>query len=551
MTVGPDVSGRRTSRPNPGSDHADVLVIGAGPSGSVVAHTLATRGFNVVCLEQGDWINSGELPANFPEWELLVQDRWHHDPNVRRRPADYPIDDSAADLYPVMLSAVGGTSIYYGAHWHRLLPTDFRARTLDGVGSDWPISYSELAPYYDQIDAFVGVSGLEGDPAIPEDISFQFAPLPVGKAGLRAAGGMNSLGWHWWPGSQSIPPQRFGERPGCARWGTCEWGCPEGAKSSFDLTFWPAALASGARLVTGARVRRITTDATGRATGAEYIDRDGRVHEQHADVVVLAANAIGSARLLLLSESARHREGLGNSSGLVGRNLMLHPNGTVTGYYEDRIESWLGPAGELLYSLEFYNTRPEHDFVRGSKWNLMPLPGVYSTLELNSDEPFDSRWADHAHDALAFAGKHMLWAVNTEDLPDESNRVTLSTTTVDGDGIPVPKIDYTISENTNKMLDFNLDRMAEAHDAAGAKRLFTKRLWLDQPGHLMGTARMGDDPRTSVTNRFGRLHDVDNVYVVDGSLFVTSGAMNPTATITALALRTALHIAANSSGARA
>ncbi len=129
----------------PGSDRTDVLVIGAGPSGSVVAHTLSARGFKVVCLEQGDWINPADLPANFPEWELLVQDRWHHDPNVRRRPADYPIDDGPADLHPVMLSAVGGTSVYYGAQWHRLLPSDFRVRTLDGVASDWPISYREKA----------------------------------------------------------------------------------------------------------------------------------------------------------------------------------------------------------------------------------------------------------------------------------------------------------------------------------------------------------------------------------------------------------------------
>ena len=254
-----------------GTGHADVLIIGAGPSGSVVAHTLSARGFQVVCLEQGDWINTGDLPANFPEWELLVQDRWHHDPNVRQRPADYPVDDETADLHPVMLAAVGGTSIYYGAQWHRLLPSDFRVRTLDGVASDWPISYAELAPYYDQVDAFIGVSGLDGDPARPADVSFQFAPLPIGKAGLAAAAGMNRLGWHWWPGSQTIPPQRFGERPGCARWGTCEWGCPEGAKSSFDLTFWPAALADGTRLVTGARV----TAGPDRPAGA---GDGGRVH---------------------------------------------------------------------------------------------------------------------------------------------------------------------------------------------------------------------------------------------------------------------------------
>ena len=204
---------------------ADVVVIGSGPSGGVVTHTLAARGFRVVCLEQGDWVNPTDYPANYPEWELLIQKQWAHDPNDRGLPADYPLDVSDSDMRPVMFNAVGGSSIYYGAEWPRLLPSDFRVRTLDGVADDWPITYADLAPYNDRIDAFIGVSGLGGDPAYPDGLDYPLPPHPLGKAGRKAAAGMNALGWHWWPGTNAIPSQKFKELSQCARWGTCEWGC--------------------------------------------------------------------------------------------------------------------------------------------------------------------------------------------------------------------------------------------------------------------------------------------------------------------------------------
>jgi choline dehydrogenase-like flavoprotein len=523
---------------------ADVVVIGSGPSGGVVTHTLAARGFKVVCLEQGDWVNPTDYAANYPEWELLIQKQWAHDPNDRMLPADYPLDVSDSDMRPVMYNAVGGSSIYYGAEWPRLLPSDFRVRTLDGIADDWPITYADLAPYYNRIDAFIGVSGLDGDPAYPEGLNYPLPPLPLGKAGRKAAEGMNALGWHWWPGTNAIPSQKFKELSQCGRWGTCEWGCPEGAKASADIAFWPHALRSGATLITGARVRQIETGSVGRATAAVWIDRDGVEHRQRAHAVVVCANGIGTPRLLLLSASARHPDGLANSSGLVGKNLMLHPNCSVTGFYDENLESWRGPAGQLVHSMEFYDTRAEHDFVRGAKLHALPTPGPLNAVEAHRTLPYDQLWGAAIHGIARSHASGILWAANTEDLPDEANTVTLDPDLTDADGIPAPKIRYRISDNTRRLLRFAVARLEEVHAASGAARTFPVELWIDQPGHLMGTARMGNDPATSVTDSFGRAHDVPNLFLADGSIFVTSGSANPTCTISALALRVAEHVAA-------
>ncbi len=526
----------------PSSEPVDVVVIGSGPSGSVVTHTLATAGFDVVCLEQGDWVNPSEFPANFPEWELLCQHLWAHDPNVRKLPADYPVEVSDSDMWPVMYSAVGGSSLFYGAEFPRLLPSDFRVRTLDGVADDWPISYEDLKPYHDEVDKFLGVSGLDGDPAYPEGLTYPMPPHPIGKVGRRAAAAANELGWHWWPGTNAIVTYKNKTLEPCARWGVCEWGCPEGAKASFDLIYMPQAMKAGAKLVTGARVRQIVTNDEGLATGAIWIDREGNEHLQKARAVVVCTNGIGTPRLLLLSATAQHPDGLANSSGLVGKNLMLHPNCSVSGFYDEDLASWRGPAGQLLHSMEFYDTRPEHDFVRGAKMHVLPLPGPLNAVEMHRVLPFDEVWGEAFHDVIRRHAGGILWAANTEDLPDERNRVVLDDTITDSDGIPAPKVEYRISDNTRKILKFTVERMRDLHEAAGAVETFEVELWVDQPGHLLGTARMGDDPATSVTDSFGRCHDVPNLYIADGSLMVTSGSANPTATITALALRVARNI---------
>ena len=203
-------------------------------------------------------------------------------------------------------------------------------RTQDGVADDWPLTYEELLPYYERTDRQFGVSGLGGNPAYPASADPPLPPLPIGKGGLLVARAHARLGWHWWPENNAILSAPYGGRRPCVQRGTCSSGCNEGAKASTDLTHWPAAMAHGARLITGARARRLLTDAGGLVTGAEWIDRNGDDHFQGADVVLCAANAVGTARLLLLSASSRS-PGLANSSGLVGRRLMLHPVARVTG----------------------------------------------------------------------------------------------------------------------------------------------------------------------------------------------------------------------------
>ena len=206
-----------------------------------------------------------------------------------------------------------------------------------------------------------------------------------------------------------------GDASKCVRWGVCETGCPAGAKASFDLAFWPHATVAGAKLVTGARVRRIASDGQGRADAVLWIDRTGHEHRQKAKVVVLAANGIGTARLLLLSASKAFPDGLANRSGLVGRNLMLHPNNEALGLYDEPIESWKGPAGQLIYSLEFYETDRSRGFLRGSKINLMPVPGILRLLFNFAHLPFDERWGAAVHDITEHAGRALSWAGNIEN----------------------------------------------------------------------------------------------------------------------------------------
>jgi choline dehydrogenase-like flavoprotein len=514
---------------------ANVLVIGAGASGAVAAKELAEAGFSVVCLEQGGWHNAGEFPGDKLEFELLVGKAWNANPNVREWPEDYPCETSEAEVAPVMFNAVGGSTIHFGAQWARMRPQDFRTRSLEGVGDDWPISYEELLPSYEQLDIDMNVSGIGGDPAYPRGAPPPLPPLSIGKIGRKAAEGMNKLGWHWWPAAHAIPSVETATQARCARRGTCMFGCPEGAKGSTDLTIWPKALAAGAKLLTGARVREITTNGNGLATGAIWIDREGNEQREEADVVVLAANGIGTPRLLLVS-------GLANSSGLLGKRLMLHPYMSVLGLYDEDLESWLGPWGTPLLSLQFADTDESRGFSRGAQWDVMPIGGPLMALARWDSLPFEERWGPAVHGLVQKTlGRAFDWGIGIEDLPSEENLVSLDPALTDGDGIPAPKIHYRIDDDARANITWQLERAEEAHEAAGAVETIVTD-WSEWGWHLLGTCRMGEDPATSVVDRFGRAHDVPNLYIVDGSVFVTSGPQPPTATIAANAHRCVEHL---------
>jgi choline dehydrogenase-like flavoprotein len=513
----------------------DVVIVGAGLGGAVAALRLAQAGLDVVCLEQGERPDPAAYPGDKPAYELLAETAWHPSPNVRRNAADYPIIDGDAEMKPLLFNGVGGGTVLYGGHWMRLLPSDFRVRSLDGVADDWPLGYRDLAPYYDRADADFGASGVAGDPAYPDDRpDYPLPPLPIGPWGERVAAAHNRLGWHWWPGSNAIASRPYRGRRPCVQRGTCGTGCNEGAKASVDRTHWPEAERLGARLVTGARVARVETDRLGRATGVLWRDRAGAAHRQTASAVVLAAGAIGTPRLLLMSAEG----GLANRSGLVGRRLMMHPFARVVGLFDEPMRSWQGHWGQSLYSLEFAETDTRRGFVRGAKWNLTPAGGpLAGALFPWPGEPaWGAKFHDHVRDWLGHA---VIWGISCEDLPEAANRVELDPAATDGDGLPAPRLTYRVDENARRMLAFNSERAAWSLEAAGARRTLSPGLMPGFGWHPLGTCRMGTDPDRSVTDADGACHGIPNLWIADGSLLVTGGSVNPAATIAALALRAA------------
>jgi choline dehydrogenase-like flavoprotein len=522
----------------------DVLIVGAGASGAAVAWSLADTRMNILCLEQGGWMNPAEYPSAGMDWEIRGQGDMALSPNTRNRPADYPVNDSGSPISISNFNAVGGSTILYAGHFPRLKPSDFRVRSLDGVADDWPIDYATLEPYWAENDRMMGVAGLSGDPAYPpKDVPLP--PVPLGKLGEQIAGGFNKLGWHWWPSDSAIATREHGGRAPCINLGPCLTGCAQGAKGSTDVTYWPAAERRGVRLQTGCRVREVLVRDDGMADGVVYYDADGVERRQKAEIVILACNGVGTPRLLLNSASKGFPDGLANGSGLVGRNLMFHPYGMVVGLFDEPLDGYQGPTGCAVWSHEFYETDPSRDFVRGFSFEVTRGFGpVQSSLWglLNGQLP----WGAGHHDAAAAIVDRMAGVLAIcEDLPEEHNRVTLDPELTDGNGIPAPKIDYRLSDNSRAMLDFGVARGREVLEAAGARQTFVEAPLGVAGWHLMGTCRMGTDPSRSVVNEWGRAHDVRNLFIVDGSIFVTSGGVNPTCTIQGLALYIADRIKKN------
>lgn len=519
---------------------SEVLVVGAGASGAAFAWSLTEAGFNVTCLEQGDWLNPDtDYSTDKPDWEIHRQTDFNPNPNFRNLKSDYPVNDSDSPIAPLMYNAVGGSTIHWSAHFPRMKPSDFKVRTLDDVADDWPISYKDLEPYFDLNDKMMGVAGLNGDTAYPKKSSRQTAPVPLGKPGYKIASGFNKLGWHWWPSDSAINTEPYDGRSACNNCGPCDLGCPIKAKSSTDITYWPKAVSNGARLITNARVREVTINPDGIADGVIYYDANGKVNEHKAEIIVLACNGIGTPRILLNSKSATFPDGLANNSGLVGKNLMFHPYSSARGVFDENLEGHKGPSPLNLMSSEFYETDPNRGFVRGYAYQITRSASPISAA-------VDIPWGEKHHDLFARVfNKTISFAIIGEDLPELHNEVILDPELTDADGIPSPKVNYTLSENSRNLLAHGRESARQVMEAAGAIDVKLNPL-IEQAGwHLMGTARMGTNPTNSVTNKYGQTHDVRNLFIIDGSLFVTSGAVNPTSTIQAIALYIANYVKKN------
>lgn len=517
---------------------ADVIVIGAGAAGAAVSWFLASRGHTVICIEQGDFQVPSEYPSSSANWELSKISTHSPFPNVRKSPADYPINDSDSPIAIANFNGVGGSTILYSGHFPRMHPSDFRAKTLDGVAADWPITYNDLKPYFELNERMMGISGLEGDPAYPP-ISGLLPPVPMGVVGEVLAKGYNKMGWHWWPSYAAIATRPHGNRSPCINLGPCNTGCAQSAKSSVDVTYWPIALSIGAQLLTNTRAIRILTEDDEVATEVEVRFHTGVIGRLRGKRIVIACNGVGTPRLLLNSGTSRQPNGLANSSDQVGRNLMLHPLGYVEGVFKENLQSHMGPQGCCIASHEFYETRPEHDFVRGYSMQILRGPAPLETA-LSGVLRREISWGEsHHHDFSRRFGHIASLATIIEDLPEQHNRVTLDSRLADSDGIPAPKVTYTLSENSKRMLSHALQNGRQLMKVAGAERTYGFGPVRETGWHLMGTTRMGDDPANSVVDSNGRTHDIEHLYIADSSVFVTSGAVNPTATLQAVALHIA------------
>ena len=514
----------------------EVIIIGAGASGLASSWFLSKAGFKVACFEQGDYLNKEELVPIKKGGELQRYDLLSPDPNIRNNFCDYPIDCSNSPIEIANYNGVGGSTILFSAQYPRLKPNDFKVKSNDGIAVDWPIKYEDLLPFFNINDELTGVSGLEGDP-MESNFKANMPPLPFGEMGRKLISGFESLNWHWWPAYSAINSIGYDGRPADDHLRPSNMaGDLNGGKGSTNNTYLPKALENGLILKIKSKVIKLIKDPhQEKIKEIIYVDDKGNQNSAEADIFILAASGIGTPKLLLNSNKSDHR-GIANSSDLVGRNLMLHPLGYVEGHFRENLNSNIGPQGCCILSQEFYSSKKERGFLRGYTFQVIggPLP-VESALNLSARKlvkfgknfisEFQSIYNHTAH-----------LTVISEDLPEKHNRVTLSKNKVDKFNISGVEISYKISENTKKMLSHGLNNGRKIMKEAGAYKSFASGPVRNTGWHTLGTCCMGDDPKESVVNSFGKTHDINNLFIVDGSLFPTSGGVNPASTIQTLAL---------------
>ncbi|MGJ0509801.1 MAG: GMC family oxidoreductase [Methylocystis sp.] len=507
------------------AEAVDFLIVGAGAGGATLGCRLAETGFSVVVLEAG------------PFWRPL--DDFASDELAQQ--VLYWTDDRIIDGEdPIALGGnncgrgVGGSTVHYSMIALRFRPEWFKCRSGLGYGFDWPLSYEELAPYYEEAEEALKVSGPVAYPWGPPRRRYPYRPHEVNAAGLVLARGSEKLGVQWAATPLTTVSAPRGKSPPCVYRGFCNYGCSTNAKQS-ALTVWaPRALAAGAEIRDLAMAGRIGTDPHGRVTGVEYV-REGAWRFQRASHVVVAGYAIETPRLLLNSACPLFPKGLANGSGLVGTHLTTHAGPGAWATFDEEIRWYKGPPNMAV--TEHWNYVDDgKDFVGGYAFMSQgPLPMAWAQTLATTRGLWGAALREEMRKYNHVAG----FVPVAETEPRLQNRVTLADET-DQFGLRIPIVTFSYSENDRRLQRHALRFMSEMLAAAGGYDIWTND---KDTSHLLGTCRMGADPETSVVDADGRSWEIPNLWICDGSLFPTCGGVNPSLTIQALACRAADRIA--------
>ncbi|MEN9935262.1 MAG: hypothetical protein RLZZ387_1841 [Chloroflexota bacterium] len=540
--------------------HYDVIIVGAGAGGGVVAGVLAEAGKRVLLIERGRDLSYGQIPRDHLRNHRLSLYGHNTGPELDGNPRVVVDQRGAKHVvrphegpYQNNAMTVGGGTRVYGAQAWRFLPQDFRMAAEYGVppGSsldNWPIGYDELAPFYEQAEWEVGVAGDSAASAQlwPRERGFPMPPTPLNAQGRALRRGAETLGWGAFTPPLLINTAPYGGRPACTQCQHCVgFACPVEAKNGTHNTLIPRALATGrATLLTETVVERVDVDGAGRVVGVSTVDEAGHRASHRAEVVVLAAGAIETARLLLASTSPQHPHGLGNGRDQVGRNLQGHYYPGVGALMPEPVFDGLGPGVNTA------TVRWNHgnDGIVGGGMladEFVTLPIIFWKRYLPPGAP---RWGAAAKRLMRDGYRRFVRIMGpVQDIPSPGARVTLDPRVTDHYGMRVARLSGTTHPETVRTAAFMFERAREWALASGAEQVWGEPpgLFLSGGQHQAGTARMGDDPRTSVTDRHCRVHGHNNLYVADASVHVTNGGFNPVLTVLALAFRTARHIAAS------
>jgi choline dehydrogenase-like flavoprotein len=538
------------------SSKVDVVIVGSGAGGGIMAKELAGAGLSVVVFERGRSYSLAEF--NHSELDCQYSVPPAYGPSIYPNPRTFRYSDRETarlvyagvdETYGKTAAAVGGATLAYGAAAWRFKREDFRMKSTYGSVpgtslEDWPITYDDLEPYYERAEYELGVSGLAGaDPfAEPRKKPYPLPPLPLNAQGeiLRDAG--RRLGWHPFPPPFAILTEPYKGRSACVQ---CAWclahACEVQAKSGTQATMLPLALKTGkCELRMNSFVTRIITDAKGRPAGVQYYDSNRQGHEQYADLIIVACSATESARLLLNSADKFHPHGLGNSSGQVGRNLNDHTGGDAFGIFDREIPHDKGPGPSIAFN----------------DWNHSHAPGIpgggymynyYCTLPIEfawTRPPGEAAWGKaHKDFQRKYFHRYIHVGSNCQGLPQEKNSIDLDPNVRDAWGMPVARITHSWSDIDHRIANFVMDKGELLLKEAGAIKVWRGGNGRGGVGdHQNGTCRMGNDPKTSVVSRYCQSHDVDNLFVTDGSVLVTDAGFNPSLTIQAIAFSAADYI---------